>query len=115
MINDEFVRTLQALKRATTGIKIDRAHRIGVRSAGKTRPIVAKFLMTEHKVAIKTALRNVDLKTAYNGAFKVNDQFPPEVIQRRRELIPRLISERKKGNKATLVRDKLYVNNKFTE
>ena len=71
--------------------------------------------MTEHKVAIKTALRNVDLKTAYNGAFKVNDQFPPEVIQRRRELIPRLISERKKGNKATLVRDKLYVNNKFTE
>ena len=94
-------------------IKIDRAHRIGVRSVGKTRPIVAKFLMKKYMVAIKTALRNVDLKTAYNGAFKVNKQFQPEVIQRRPELIPRLISERIKGNRATIMRDKSYVNNKF--
>ena len=65
---------------------------------------------------IKTALSKANLSAPpYNGAFKVNDQFPPEVITRRKELIPRLISERKKGNKATLVRDKLYVNNKQVE
>ena len=77
----DFCEKVLNIPNVKSSIKIDRAHRIGVRSAGKTRPIVAKFLMTEHKVAIKTALRNVDLKTAYNGAFKVNDQFPSEVIQ----------------------------------
>ena len=71
--------------------------------------------MSEHKDIVKSAIRNMDLKTAFKGAFKVNDQFPPEVIQRRRELIPRLISERKKGNKAALVRDKLYIINKLAE
>ena len=77
----DFCEKVLNIPNVKSSIKIDHAHRIGVRSAGKTRPIVAKFLMTEHKVAIKTALRNVDLKTAYNGAFKINDQFPSEVIQ----------------------------------
>ena len=111
----EFCEKVLNIKDVRSCIKIDRAHRIGARSAGKTRPIVVKFLMSEHKDIVKSALRNVDLKTAFKGAFKVNDQFPPEVIQRRRELIPRLISERKKGNKAALVRDKLYINNKLAE
>ena len=31
-------------------------HRIGGRSEGKTRPIVAKFLLSEHKNLIKSAL-----------------------------------------------------------
>ena len=111
----EFCEKVLSIKDVRSCIKIDRAHRIGARSAGKTRPIVVKFLMSEQKDIVKSALRNVDLKTAFKGAFKVNDQFPPEVIQRRRELIPRLISERKKGNKAALVRDKLYINNKLAE
>ena len=37
------------------------------------------------------------------------------MIERRKELIPRIISERKKGNKTTLIRNKLYVNNKLTD
>ena len=37
------------------------------------------------------------------------------VVERSKELIPKLLSERRKVNKATLVRDKLYVNNKFVE
>lgn len=97
-------------------IKIDRAHRIGARSVGKIRPIVVKFALSEHKSLVKAALSKVDLKQApYNGMYRVNDQFPPEVNERRRDLIPRLISERRKGNKAVLVRDKLYVNNRLVE
>ena len=37
------------------------------------------------------------------------------MIERRKELIPRIISERKKGNKTILIRNKLYVNNKLTD
>ena len=112
----EFCEHVLHIENPRSKIQIDRAHRIGARSVGKTRPIVAKFVRSEHKALIKSALSNVNLNNPpYNGAFKVNDQFPPEVIARRKELIPKLISERKNGNKATLVRDKLYVNNKLVE
>lgn len=112
----EFCEKVLNIPNPKSKIQIDRAHRIGVRSPGKIRPIVAKFVLSEHKAFVKSALSKVNLKDPpYNGQFKVNDQFPPEVIERRKELIPKLLSERRKGNKATLVRDKLYVNNRFVE
>lgn len=112
----EFCEKVLKIDQPRSCIKIDRAHRIGVRSVGKIRPIVAKFALSEHKSLVKAALSKIDLKQApYNGMYRVNDQFPPEVNDRRRELIPRLISERRKGNKAVLVRDKLFVNNRLVE
>ena len=112
----EFCENVLKIENPKAKIQIERAHRIGYRSVGKTRPIVAKFVLSGHKAIVKSALSVVNLNAPqYNGAFKVNDQFPPEVISRRRELIPKLIAERKKGNKANLVRDKLYVNNKLVE
>ena len=112
----EFCENVLKIDNPKAKIQIERAHRIGNRSAGKIRPIVAKFVLSGHKAIVKSALSGVNLNAPpYNGDFKVNDQFPPEVISRRRELIPKLIEERKKGNKATLVRDKLFVNNKFVE
>ena len=112
----EFCEKVLQIENPKSKIQIDRAHRIGARSAGKIRPIVVKFVLSEHKALIKSALSKVNLNAPpYDGAYKVNDQFPPEVITRRKELIPKLISERKKGNTATLVRDKLYVNNKLVE
>ena len=112
----EFCENVLKIDNPKAKIQIERAHRIGNRSAGKIRPIVAKFVLSGHKAIVKSALSGVNLNVPpYNGDFKVNDQFPPEVISRRRELIPKLIEERKKGNKATLVRDKLFVNNKFVE
>ena len=44
---------------------------------------------------VKAAAGKVDLKASpYNGAYRVIDQLPPEVLERRKELIPKLISER---------------------
>ena len=65
---------------------------------------------------VKSALNNVDLKAApFNGEFRVTDQLPQEVREKRKTLIPKMLEERKKGNKATLVRDKLFVNGKLAE
>ena len=101
------------IKQPRLHIKIDRAHRNGTRSAGKVQPMVAKFALSEYKTIIKSALSQVDPRTAINGVFKVNDQFPAEVPELGKELIPRLISEiKKEDNKATLARNKLYVNKK---
>ena len=112
----EFCETLLKIENPRMKIQIERAHRIGSRKPDKIRPIVAKFVLSEHKDIVKAAASNVDLKSApYNGVCRVTDQLPPEVVARRKELIPRLIEERAKGNKANLVRDKLYVNGKFAE
>ena len=112
----EFCEQLLKIDNPKSKIQIERAHRIGARKPDKIRPIVAKFVLSEHKDVVKTAAGKVDLKQPpYNGAFRVTDQLPPEVLERRKELIPRLISERAAGNKATLVRDRLCVNGKFVD
>ncbi|CAG2199100.1 GLK [Mytilus edulis] len=44
--------------------------------------------------------------------FRVHEQFPAEVIQRRRELVPIMKDARQKGHVAHLRDDKLYIDNK---
>ncbi len=89
-------------------ISIDRAHRIGRFSSGKTRPIVAKFRDSSSKQCVKDALKLVDLKAS---PCNVSEQYPQEVKDRRRTLVPIMVQARKDGKKAVLVRDKLYINN----
>jgi hypothetical protein len=88
-------------------IRIIRAHRIGKITPGKTRPIVAKF-DTDSKMLIKSFLKKVKLQhTDYN----VSEQYPQEVKDRRKELIPVMLEARKSGKRAVLVRDKLFIDN----
>ncbi|XP_060580681.1 uncharacterized protein LOC132737413, partial [Ruditapes philippinarum] len=72
-------------------INIIRAHRIGKFTSGKTRPIVAKF-DNDSKFLIKDALKGAKLQmTPYN----VTDQYPQEIKDRRKELIPVMLEARK--------------------
>lgn len=88
-------------------VKIDRAHRMNTSTPNRSRPMVAKFCDTKSKMVVKNALRDVNLRgTGYN----VTEQYPPEVQQKRRELIPIMVQARRDGKLATLVRDKLYIN-----
>ncbi|WAQ99979.1 LOW QUALITY PROTEIN: ZN320-like protein [Mya arenaria] len=41
------------------------------------------------------------------------NQYPPEVNERRRHLVPIMKQARREGNRANLVRDKLYINNRL--
>jgi len=90
-------------------VRVDRVHRIWPYRANWTTPIVAKFVDTTYKLFVKDQLRSVNLRqTSYN----VTDQYPHEVQQRRRDLIPVMIQARKDGKRASLVRDKLFINNR---
>ena len=89
-------------------IAIDRAHRIGRYNRGKIRPIVAKFKDTKSKTLIQSALKSIDLK---NTDYNVSEQYPQEVKERRKALIPIMLQARREDKKAVLVRDKLYINN----
>ena len=87
-------------------VKIDRAHRLGQRKANKIRPIVAKFNYFQDKENIKKAASEKLVDSVYG----VSDQFPMEVQQRRRKLVPVLKKAQKEGKEAVLVYDKLYIN-----
>lgn len=90
------------------GISVERAHRFGRRIPSKPRPIVAK--LSDHKMKMSVLQRGKELK---GTLLSVNDQFPPEIIERRRILYP-IFKQRKAQNiKTRLVVDKLYVNDQL--
>ena len=88
-------------------IQIDRAHRIGRYQRNKVRPIVAKFKDSQSIMCTKNALRRVDLRrTPYN----VIEQYPAEVLERRKSLVGHMMQARRDGKRAVLVRDKLFID-----
>lgn len=69
--------------------------------------IVVKFRYNHSVQTLKSFLTHVSFK---NSQYNFSNQFPPQVMQRRRALVPIMLDARKKGKTAVLVRDKLYIN-----
>ena len=95
-----------AIDGAGDRIKIDRAHRTGKYDTGKKRPIVVKFNFHQDKIEIKNKAR----EKLTNTQFRVSEQYPREIQERRKKLIPELIKE---GKHAVLAYDKLYINGRL--
>lgn len=91
------------------GVKIDRAHRIGKYQPGKTRPIVAKF----HNPPVKEAVKSAALNKKDEISKGVNDQYPKVIQERRRQLIPWMLKARYINKRATLDRDRLFIENRM--
>lgn len=92
---------------AATTIKLDRAHRVGRYVQGKTRPIVAKFNFHQDKLNVKRkAFEHLDRQSN----FRVADQFPKQIQERRKRLIPAMIHAKQRGKNAVLSYDKLFIN-----
>lgn len=88
-------------------ISFHRVHRLGGRKPGNSRPrpIVAKFEHFKQKEQVKG--RGRELR---GTNYSVNDQFPKEILDRRRALFPIRKKHISEGCKATVTVDKLYVN-----
>jgi hypothetical protein len=50
-----------------------------------------------------------------NTPYGIQEQFPPDMNNRRKQLLPVMHWLRREGNRAKLVRDKLIVNGKLYE
>ena len=89
----------------TDEFSIERAHRAGRRDvSGKPRTIVAKFLNYKTKEKI---LKN---KKGLKGTnVFVREDFSQKVLAKRKELLPAMHEERRKGNIAFLRYDRLVV------
>lgn len=88
-------------------IQLARTHRLGHRREGATRsrPIVAKLLDPRHKTVIMGKAK--ELK---GTGLSLSDQFPPEIVRRRKLLQPVFAEARAAGRKAKLSIDKLYID-----
>ena len=95
-------------------IKLHRAHRIGRFINGKTRPIVAKFVYYPDRERVRKAsqvLRDTD------SVYAVSQQYPKEVQERRRALVPIMKQARLNGSEAyiyALLTNFILINN-YTE
>ena len=90
-------------------LRFERVHRIGKRSRqnGKHRPIVAKFSFHKDRELVR---RNA--ASLKNTQYSIREQFPMEILQRRRVLEPKLKDARERNLRASLHRDTLRVEEK---
>ena len=88
-------------------MNFERVHRIGQRSDRKCRTIVAKFASFEDREYVRK-----QWKTLQGTKFFVTEQFPQEIISKRRRLIPKLKEYKKEGKRAWISYDTLYVEGK---
>ena len=109
--------------KAKLGIKteliIERAHRVGRKRphsrhlengskiTSKPRPIVARFAFWKQKDQVIRAARESKPKD-----IQFLEDYSKKTLEKRRELIPELIAERKKGRRAFLVMDRLVVTDR---
>jgi archaellum component FlaC len=89
-------------------VKLDRAHRLGQRRAGKTRPIVAKFNYYPDRERVRQAAP--ELKGTPYG---ISEQFPKEIQARRKILADIMKVEKKNKKKCSLSVDKLFIEGKL--
>lgn len=87
-------------------IKFHIVHRLRPRKDAKPRPIVAKF---ESRKDRNKVLRAAPAKLK-ETSFRVFEQYPYEMVERRNVLWPIYKREQRLGNDARLKEDKLYVN-----
>ncbi|XP_065665549.1 uncharacterized protein LOC136086975 [Hydra vulgaris] len=85
-------------------IKIERAHRTGIRDSKKIRTVVIKLLNYKDKVAILKNVQKLKGKKVY-----VNEDYCAETILIRKDLKERMKKERELGKFAIISYDKLIV------
>ena len=89
-------------------ISFHRVHRIGRKLNAYPRPIVAKFERYKQKELVRS--RGRELK---DTKFGLSDQFPKEIQERRKVLFQIRKEYRKKGIRAIVSVDRLYLDGKL--
>ena len=107
----EFLHDVLGFGDPKRNMEFQRVHRIGKSVRGKPRPILARFLRYQDR---KTVLRaGFELK---GTEYMILQDFPQEIIERRRKQMPKLKEAKKRGEKVSFSKsepDKLFIDGKF--
>jgi len=90
----------------TSEMKFHNVHRLKARRDRKPRNIIAKF--DSYKDHEKVKMSGPKLKD--KPQFSINQQYPIEIADRRKELFPRMRALRAEGRHVKLVNDQLFVD-----
>lgn len=82
---------------------IEREKRITRRRSGEFRPVVVKFLLFRIREKVRSNASRLG-----GTRFGIQKQFPRHIQEQRKQLNPILKDARKRGERATLVVNKLY-------
>ena len=92
-------------------MEFQRVRRIGKSVRGKPRPILARFLRYQDREIVLRA--GFELK---GTEYMILQDFPQEIIERRRKQMPKLKEAKKRGQKVSFSKsepDKLFIDGKF--
>ncbi|XP_062577804.1 uncharacterized protein LOC134239653 [Saccostrea cucullata] len=94
-------------------IPLERVHRLGKPDEYRTKPrnIVAKFSFYKDREFVR---KRAPLRLKGSNIW-VNEQFPPEVEEKRRKLYPVMRKAMKNNKRVKLVVDKLYIDGEMYE
>ncbi|XP_053396035.1 uncharacterized protein LOC128556130 [Mercenaria mercenaria] len=101
----ELIENDMKIENAKQEIKLHRAHRVGKYNNTKVRPIVAKFAYFPDRERVKMAA-----KALAGTPYGVGEQFPKEIVDTRKRLVPIMKKARDEGKDAFIKVDKLYIN-----
>jgi hypothetical protein len=88
-------------------LQFERVHRMGAKTDRHGRKIVAKFSLFKEREYVRKQWR-----TLQGSNYFVHEQFPKEVNDKRRKLVPKLKEAKQAGKRAWLAYDTLYVDGK---
>ncbi|XP_073228571.1 uncharacterized protein [Porites lutea] len=107
----EFLHNVLGFRDPKRNMEFQRVHRIGKSVRGKPRPILARFLRYQDRETVLRA--GFELK---GTEYMILQDFPQEIIERRRNQMPQLKEAKKRGQKVSFSKsepDKLFIDGKF--
>ena len=99
-----FVDKLKIASDLAQSIKLERVHRMGP-TYKSPRKIVAKFTYFPDRELVRSQREHLK-----DSEHFLHEQFPPEIVARRRALLPKLKSVKREGKQAWIAYDTLYVD-----
>lgn len=104
----EFLESKMKLaKEQVERMAFERVHRMGPIKQGIARKVVAKFTLFKERELVRKQWKALD-----GTQYYVHEQFPKEVIAKRRQLVPKMKEAKKSGKNAWISYDTLYIDGK---
>ncbi|XP_052222380.1 uncharacterized protein LOC127838566 [Dreissena polymorpha] len=107
-LRNDLEEKLKIAKETADAMRFERVHRSPSHPVhGKVRNIIAKFTFFKDRELVRKQWKHL---TGTN--YQIHEQFPPEVLEKRRKLVPHMKDARKEGKRAWIAYDTLYVDGK---
>ena len=106
-VREFMVEKLKIAQHLVDEMKLERVHRMTSQGGDAYRKIVCKFNQFQDRELVRK--QSFNLK---GTNFYIHEQFPPEIVAKRKRLMPELKKAKQQGKKAWLSYDTLYVEGK---